>query len=108
MLVAAAHNTPVESFPWRFSSVISVGSHRCATPAWSSTTPRPPVEFFAYGSDVGVPWPGGRRTRITGNSFAAPHVAGYCALIKGKHPGLTPFQLKNLLYLTSDNVKGSA
>ena len=27
---------------------------------------------------------------------------------KGKHPGLTPFQLKNLLYLTSDNVKGTA
>ena len=27
VLVAAAHNMPVESFPWRFSSVISVGSH---------------------------------------------------------------------------------
>ena len=27
MLVASAHNMPVESYPWRFSSVISVGSH---------------------------------------------------------------------------------
>src|SRR6185295_10564142 len=27
VLVASAHNMPVESFPWRFSSVISVGSH---------------------------------------------------------------------------------
>ena len=27
VLVAAAHNMPVDSFPWRFSSVISVGSH---------------------------------------------------------------------------------
>src|SRR5712691_614799 len=27
MIVASAHNMPVESYPWRFSSVISVGSH---------------------------------------------------------------------------------
>ena len=26
VLVASAHNMPVESYPWRFSSVISVGS----------------------------------------------------------------------------------
>jgi subtilisin len=107
-LVAAAHNTPVESFPWRFASVVSVGSHSVRDPGMVLYNPSPPVEFFAYGTDVDVPWPGGRRTRITGNSFAAPHVAGYCALAKGKHPDLTPFQLKNLLYLTSDNVKGSA
>ena len=25
VLVASAHNMPVESYPWRFSSVISVG-----------------------------------------------------------------------------------
>jgi hypothetical protein len=35
-------------------------------------------------------------------------VAGYCALTMAKHMGLTPFQVKTLLYLTSDNVKGSA
>ena len=28
VIVASAHNTPVESFPWRFASVISVGSHQ--------------------------------------------------------------------------------
>ena len=27
VLVASAHNMPVESYPWKFSSVISVGSH---------------------------------------------------------------------------------
>ena len=27
MLIASAHNMPVESYPWRFASVISVGSH---------------------------------------------------------------------------------
>ena len=33
VLVASAHNMPVESYPWRFSSVISVGSHE-GTDSW--------------------------------------------------------------------------
>ena len=32
MLIASAHNMPVESFPWRFASVVSVGSHEYADP----------------------------------------------------------------------------
>lgn len=106
LVVAAAHNTPVESFPWRFASVVSVGSHSVRDPALLLYNATPPVEFFAHGTEVDVAWPGGMRTRITGNSFATPHVAGYCALAMAKHPGLTPFQVKSLLYLISDNVKG--
>jgi subtilisin len=108
VLVAAAHNSPVESFPWRFASVISVGSHAVSDPSLVLYNPRPPVEFFAYGTNVDVAWPGGARTKITGNSLAAPHVAGYCALAMSKHLGLTSFQVKNLLYLTSHNVKVAA
>lgn len=108
VVVASAHNTPVESFPWRFASVISVGSHAVRDPGLVLYNPTPPVEFFAYGSDVDVAWLGGMRTRITGNSFATPHVSGYCALALGKHTDLTPFQVKTLLYLTADNVKGDA
>jgi subtilisin family serine protease len=106
VLVAAAHNSPVESYPWRFASVISVGSHSVRDPALVLYNPTPPVMFFAHGTDVDVAWLGGSRTKITGNSFAAPHVAGYCALALGKHAGLTPFQVMTLMYLTSDNVKG--
>ena len=48
ILVASAHNMPVESFPWRFSSVLSVGSHAGSdrlsttytpTRRWSSSRP---------------------------------------------------------------------
>ena len=103
VLVASAHNMPVESYPWRFSSVISVGSHE-EPEATFYYNPSPPVEFFARGVDVEVAWLGGARARSTGNSFATPHVSGICALILGKHPELTPFQLKSALYLTATNV----
>jgi subtilisin len=106
VLVASAHNMPVESYPWRFSSVISVGSHEEADPLAFFYNPHPPVEFFARGVDVEVAWLGGSSARSTGNSFATPHMSGICALIIGKHPELTPFQLKNLLYLTASNIVG--
>ena len=106
VLVASAHNMPVESYPWKFSSVISVGSHEEPDPLSYYYNPDPPVEFFARGVDVEVAWTGGATIRCTGNSFATPHLSGICARILGKHPHLTPFQLKSVLYLTSSNVGG--
>src|SRR5438552_10311305 len=95
MLVASAHNMPVESYPWRFSSVISVGSHELSDPFAYYYNPAPPVEFFARGVDVEVPWSGGGRLVCTGNSFATPHIAGVAALIISKHRELTPFHPKS-------------
>ena len=108
MLVASAHNMPVESYPWRFSSVISVGSHERPDPLTWYANPSPPVEFFAPGVDLEVAWPGGGTLRCTGNSFAAPHIAGISTLLLAKHPGLTPAQLKSVLYLTASNTGGAA
>ena len=34
---------------------------------------------------------------MTGNSFAAPHIAGYATRIRAAHPGITPFETKALL-----------
>jgi subtilisin len=104
LLIASAHNMPVESFPWRFASVVSVGSHESEDPWVFYANPRPPVEFFARGLNVEIAWLGGQTITATGNSFATPHVAGLCALIIGKHPGLTPFQVKSVLHLTATNV----
>jgi subtilisin family serine protease len=106
VLVASAHNMPVESYPWRFSSVISVGSHEQPDPLAFFYNPSPPVEFFGRGVNVEVAWLGGRSAAVSGNSFATPHIAGICALILAKHPELTPFQLKSVLYLTASNVGG--
>ena len=106
LLVASAHNMPVESYPWKFSSVLSVGSHEEPDSFLYYANPDPPVEFFARGVDVEVAWLGGQSLTATGNSFATPCISGIAALILSKHPGLTPFQLKTVLYLTSANVGG--
>jgi subtilisin family serine protease len=106
VLVASAHNMPVESYPWRFSSVISVGSHEEPDPLDFFYNPSPPVEFFGRGVNVEVPWLDGRTLTVSGNSFATPHLTSICALILAKHPELTPFQLKSVLYLTASNVGG--
>ncbi len=106
-IVASAHNMAVESYPWRFSSVISVGSHEDSDPMRFYYNPSPPVEFFARGLEIDVAWKGGGKLRSSGNSFATAHLSGICALIGAKHPDLTPFELKSVLRLTAANATGA-
>jgi subtilisin family serine protease len=108
LLVVSAHNMPVTSFPWTYSSVVSVASHDEPDPMLFYYNPAPPVEFYARGVQVPVAWPGGKTLRSTGNSFAAPHIAGICALILSKHPQLAPFQVKAALFLSARNVAGQS
>ncbi|MGW6707181.1 S8 family serine peptidase [Streptomyces sp. NPDC054956] len=102
-IVASAHNSPVRSYPWIFPSVISVGSHENADAERIEVSPRPPVEFFAAGVGIEVPWTGGGRSVLSGNSFATPHVAGFVARILGKHPHLPVSEVKHVLASLSDN-----
>jgi subtilisin family serine protease len=104
LIVASAHNMPVESYPWRFSSVISVGSHDQPGALTWYANPEPPVEVFARGVDVEVAWESGGTITATGNSFATPHISGICALIRAKHPTLPPAAVKHLLALLADNA----
>lgn len=105
MLVTAANNMPIPSFPSVYSSVISVGSHAIDDPFLFYYNPQPPVEFGAHGVDVRVAWQAGATITATGNSYAAPHIAGVVARILGKHPGLTVFQMKVVLRALSANMQ---
>jgi subtilisin len=104
ILVTAANNMPVPSFPSVYSSVISVASHETPDPYLYYYNPNPPVEFGAHGISVELAWLNGKYLTATGNSFAAPHIAGIITRILGKHPQLTLFQLKTILRATSANV----
>lgn len=109
ILVSAANNLPIPSFPSMYASVISVASHQEAErdPYHFYYNPEPPVEFGAPGIDVRVAWLQQQWITATGNSFAAPHITGVVARILGKHPGLTPFQVKTLLRaLATNTIRG--
>jgi subtilisin len=67
--------------------------------------PVPPVDLFALGVDVEAPWPGGSRRRLSGNSFAAPHITGLCARILERHPSFRTAQLRHVLTATANNVR---
>ena len=105
MLVCAVNNVPAPSYPSQYASVFSVAAHERRDPFGLDYNPQPPVEFGAPGIDVEVAWRGGGTTVTTGNSFAAPHVAGLIARILSKHPQLTPFQVKTVLHAVADNAR---
>lgn len=105
MIVSAASNFDEPSFPSLYSSVISVASHEGKDPFIYYYNPSPPVEFGAPGIDIRVAWKDGGYAVSTGNSFATPHIAGIVTLIRAKHPDLTPFQIKSVLWACAANVR---
>lgn len=105
ILVSAVNNIPAPSYPSTYSSVISVAAHDCPSPFTYFYNPNPPVEFGARGIDVEVAWLNKQYATNTGNSFAAPHITGIVALIRAKHPELTPFQIKTVLVACAANTR---
>ena len=105
LLVSAANNLAVAELPVavRGRRLGRGPRRRRRADAWFYN-PAPPVEFGAHGLDVDVAWRGGTRMTVTGNSFAAPHIAGLAARIRAAHPGITPFETKTLLAATADNA----
>jgi len=102
LLVCAVNNIPGPSYPSLFAAVLSVAAHDVPDPDVWFYNPSPPVEFGAYGLDVDVAWRDGGRILATGNSFAAPHLAGRAALLRSRYPAATPFEVKALLAATAN------
>jgi subtilisin family serine protease len=105
VLVSAVNNIPAPSYPSLYSSVISVAAHEGKDPFTFYYNPSPPVEFGAPGIDLRVAWNNKQYITSTGNSFAAPHITGIVALIRAKHPQLTPFQIKTVLWACAANTR---
>jgi subtilisin family serine protease len=105
LIVTAANNLLRTSYPSLYASVTSVACNLSSDPMRFHYNPEPPTEFLARGIDVDVAWKDGQRMTGTGNSYAAPHIAGIAALVKSKHPELRPFQVKTVLWATAANVR---
>ena len=104
ILITAANNMPIPSFPSVYASVISVASHGGTDPYEYFYNPKPPVEFGARGIDVRLAWLDHKHITATGNSYAAPHMTALVTKILGKHPDLTVFQMKTILRALAANV----
>jgi subtilisin len=107
LLVSAVNNVPAPSYPSLYSAVVSVAAHDGQDPFTYYYNPSPPVEFGAPGINVRVAWNNKQYCVTTGNSFAAPHIAGIATLIRAKHPELTPFQIKTVLWACAANTRRS-
>lgn len=103
-LVVAANNLAFPSYPSLFAGVISVASHTGTDPNVFYANPNPPVEFGAPGVQIEVAWLDGGTATVTGNSYAAPHMAGHVARILEKHPGLAPAEVKMVLKAIAANA----
>jgi subtilisin len=104
VLVCAMNNVMAPTFPSQFSSVISVAACDGEDPFRLLANPSPPADFGAPGLDLEIAWLDGGRIVATGNSFAAPHVTGLVARLLGKHPELTPYQVKAVLRSVAANA----
>jgi subtilisin len=104
ILVCAANNVAAPTYPAQFSSVISVAAHDRQDPFGLDANPAPPADFGAPGIDIRVPWLSGSTIVATGNSFAAAHVTGLVARLLGKHPNLTPYEVKTVLRAVASNA----
>jgi subtilisin family serine protease len=98
-LVAARRNTSLleHGIPAALSACIGVDVGRFDSPLDFVFQPTHPIELIASGQDVEVAAPGGGVERRSGTSYAAPAIAGVCALLLGAFPGLAPFDLKSVL-----------
>jgi subtilisin family serine protease len=108
LLVSAMNNERKRTIPSEFAGVFSVACAEGTDRELVWCNPSGPAEWGAAGIDVEVPWTGGGAITATGNSFAAPVVAGHLARIMGAHPGIRPWQAKTVLAALAVNAAGAA
>ena len=104
LLVSAMNNERKRTIPSEFAGVFSVACAPGNDRERVICSPRGPAEWGAAGIDVEVAWLGGGTIVATGNSFAAPIVAGHLARILGAHPGITPWQARTVLAAVAANA----
>jgi subtilisin family serine protease len=99
-IVASCNNEDFlkREWPGHFPSVTTVSFAECHDAQAFFCRFGQLVEFAARGQDIEVAWLGGERKRVTGSSFAAPHISALLARLLSGCPSLTPLQAKSLLH----------
>ena len=106
-IVAACNNQDFmkREWPGHFPTVVTVNFTRCEDAEVFFCRLGHLVEFSARGQDLEVAWKGGGKKKVTGSSFAAPHVTGLLARLLSCCPTLSPVQAKALLHQLAEPWK---
>ncbi len=98
-IVAACNNQDFMRCEWpgHFPTVMTVNFATAESPTLFSCRLGHLVEFAAPGQNIDVAWSGGGCKKVTGSSFAAPHLTGLLARLLSCCPALSPLQAKALL-----------
>jgi len=98
-IVAACNNRSFTTREWpgHFPTVITVNATESARPEAFFSRTGHLVEFAARGENVEVAWLGGTCKRVTGSSFAVPHLAAMLARLIAFFPSLSPLEAKAIL-----------
>jgi subtilisin len=98
-IVAACNNHDYtrREWPGHFPTVITVNFVHSASPETIFFRPGNLVEFAARGQDIEVAWLDGAKKKVTGSSFAVPHLAALLARLLSEAPHLSPLEAKALL-----------
>jgi subtilisin len=99
-IVASCNNQDFSRREWpgHFPTVITVNFTPTEQPDALFCRQGQLVEFAARGQDIEVAWAEGEVKRVTGSSFAVPHVAGLLARLLSCCPDLSPLEAKALLH----------
>jgi subtilisin family serine protease len=105
-IVAACNNQDFTQREWpgHFPTVITVNFAHFAQPEQFNCHGGHLVEFAARGQDLEVAWLSGHRKKVTGSSFAAPHLTGLLARLVAGLPELSPLEAKALLLRLAAHV----
>lgn len=104
LIVAAGGNDGGSiAYPGAFPTVLSVGAVDQQNRVFSYSNRGPELDLAAPGVGIKTISLEGYH-EVSGTSFAAPQVAGIAALVLRENPLLTPFQLRQLLKTTADDL----
>jgi subtilisin family serine protease len=98
-IVAACNNLDFtrREWPGHFPTVITVNFAQCNRPDALFCRTGQMVEFAARGEEIEVAWLGGTRKKVTGSSFAAPHITALLSRLLSHSPTLSPLHAKVIL-----------
>lgn len=105
VLIAASGNESSRvAYPAAYPTVVAVGAVRSNNELVYQTNTGPELNLVAPGFNVYTTKLGGKYGSFSGTSAAAPQVAGAAALILARHPNLSPFDVRQLLYQTATDL----